>query len=171
MVIGMALAVAAGLLVGLQNIFNSRVQTAAGQPATTALVLGLGALASFLLGLLFTGGSMFSWDALEWWHPLLGFAGVGVVICVVQAVKRLGPTVAVSIIMVSQLGFAVLWDALGVFGLEQSPPSWNQAAGLLMIAGGILVFKISPKKGITSSKQPGRMSWQHDSAEERRKKA
>ena len=143
MALGLLFAVMAGTLVGIQNIFNSKVDEKAGSWPTTTLVLGLGFLASFILGLFFEGGKMFDLQQMKGWYWFSGLLGIGVVAGIVQAIKHLGPTFAISIVLTSQLGFAVLWDSLGWMGLEKVPFTWQQFLGVLVIIAGTLVFKWS----------------------------
>jgi bacterial/archaeal transporter family-2 protein len=63
--------------------------------------------------------------------------------CLVQGVRRLGPTYAISIVLTSQLGFALLWDSLGWLGLDKVIFTPNKWIGVLVIVAGIIVFKIS----------------------------
>ncbi|OOE12617.1 DMT family transporter [Fictibacillus arsenicus] len=153
MFLGLFFAVLAGLLVGLQNIFNAKVNEQAGTWATTALVLGLGFLASMTLGLVFEGSSLFIMDNMKTWHWFSGLIGVGVVVCLVQGTRLLGPTYAIAIVLTSQLGFALLWDSLGWFGLEKIPFTFQQLIGVLVIAGGVIVFKFSGTKEKKEVKQ------------------
>lgn len=141
MVLGLFFAVVAGLLVGLQNIFNTRVNDHAGTWSTTALVLGLGFLASMTLGIVFEGSQLFVPENMKTWHWFSGLVGVGVVVCLVQGTRLLGPTYAISIVLTSQLGFALLWDSLGWFGLEKIPFTIQQLVGVLVIICGVIVFK------------------------------
>ncbi|MEW8972029.1 MAG: DMT family transporter [Mesobacillus sp.] len=155
MLLGLLFAIMAGTLVGIQNIFNSKVDEKAGSWTTTTLVLGLGFLASFILGLFFEGWKMFDLQHMKGWYWFSGLLGIGVVAGIVQAIKHLGPTFAISIVLTSQLGFAVLWDSLGLMGLEKVPFSWQQFFGVLVIITGAIVFKWSEcndekKSGITS---------------------
>ncbi|SDC26986.1 transporter family-2 protein [Paenibacillus sp. UNCCL117] len=142
MVTGLLLALLAGSLVGLQNIFNSKVNERAGTWATTTLVLGLGFLASLTIGFLFEGKGLFAWQPMQTWYWFSGLIGVGVVVCMVQGTRRLGPTYAVSIVLTSQLAFALLWDSLGWLGLTQVPFTFKQLIGVLVIVAGILLFKL-----------------------------
>lgn len=144
MLAGLLFSIVAGALVGLQNIFNSKVNEHAGSWMTTTLVLGLGFGASLLLGIAFEGIGMFRIDvsAMQTWYWFSGIIGVGVVTCVVQGVRRLGPTFAISIVLITQLVTAMIWDSMGWLGLEKVPFSWNQLIGVLILIGGILVFKL-----------------------------
>lgn len=146
MISGLILAIIAGSLVGLQNIFNSKVNERAGSWATTTLVLGMGFAASLTIGLIVEGKHMFTLQNMQPWYWISGLIGVGVVICLVQGIRLLGPTYAVSIILASQLGFALLWDSLGWLGLDKVPFTFNQLIGVLVIVGGFLVFKLSGER-------------------------
>ncbi|WP_150273926.1 DMT family transporter [Paenibacillus tepidiphilus] len=147
MVIGLILAMIAGALVSLQNIFNTKVNQHTGSWSTTTLVLGMGFIASLVMGLIFEGADMFTLRHMELWYWFSGIIGVGVVICLVQATKLLGATYAISIVLTAQLGTALLWDSLGWLGLEKVPFTWNQLIGVLVIVGGILVFKLGGGNG------------------------
>ncbi|MGN7356547.1 DMT family transporter [Paenibacillus sp. SAF-054] len=146
MLLGLLLALLAGSLVSLQNIFNNKVNVHIGSWTTTTLVLGLGFAASFILGLLFEGTAMFNLSQLKLWYCFSGLIGVGVVTCMVQGINRLGPTFGVSISMVAQLGFALLFDSMGWLGLEKVDFTLKQLAGVLVIVGGILIFKVGGRK-------------------------
>jgi bacterial/archaeal transporter family-2 protein len=143
MLLGLVFAVLAGTLVSLQNIFNSKVNEKAGSWMTTVLVLGLGFGASFILGLLFEGWQMFDLQNMKLWYWFSGLIGIGVITGIVQGIRYLGPTFAISIVLTSQLGFAVLGDSLGLMGLEKVPFTLKQLAGVLLITGGVIVFKWS----------------------------
>jgi bacterial/archaeal transporter family-2 protein len=143
LILGLLFAILAGSLVSLQNIFNSKVGEHAGSWTTTTLVLGLGFVASITIGFLFEGNQLFQLQNMKTWYWFSGLIGIGVVTCVVQGIKLLGPTYAISIMLTSQLGFALLWDSFGWMGLEKVPFTLQQLVGVLVIVAGILIFKIS----------------------------
>ncbi|SDT51056.1 transporter family-2 protein [Paenibacillaceae bacterium GAS479] len=145
---GMLWALAAGLLLSLQNLFNYKVDEKAGMWTTTTLILGMGFLASFMLGLGFEGSGLWQLQGMEVWHGFSGLIGIGVVTCLVQGVKRLGATYAISIVLCSQLAFAMIWDTFGWFGLEAVPLDPTKLAGVLVLAAGILVFKLGKGKKV-----------------------
>lgn len=153
MLIGIIMATLAGALVGLQNIFNNRVHVKAGLWITTTLVLGMGFLASLLIGFASEGMAMFRPEHMEPWYFFSGLIGVGVVICMVRGTHLLGATYAAAVAMISQLGFAVVWDTLGWFGLEKVPFTGTQLLGVLVIAAGIVVFKLGGRKTEAESKK------------------
>lgn len=141
MILGLLFALIAGSLLSIQNIFNSKVNERAGSWATTTLVLGMGFLASLAIGLIFEGEKMFNLQNMKPWYWFSGLLGVGVVTCLVQGMRLLGPTYAIAIVLTSQLGFALVWDSFGWLGMEMVPFTFKQLMGVLVIVGGILVFK------------------------------
>lgn len=153
MILGLSLALVAGSLVSLQNIFNSKVNERAGSWATTTIVLGMGFLASLISGLIFEGGHFFTLEQMQPWYWFSGMIGVGVVVCMVQGIRLLGPTYAISIVMTSQLGFASLCDSLGWFGLDKIPFTFQQLFGVLVIVCGIVVFKFGGARQKTTVSQ------------------
>ncbi|WP_136605188.1 DMT family transporter [Paenibacillus dokdonensis] len=153
MISGLLLALLAGSLVSLQNIFNNKVNIHVGSWTTTTLVLGLGFAASFTLGLVFEGSAMFALHHLKLWFCFSGLIGVGVVTCMVQGINRLGPTFAVSISMCAQLGFALLFDSMGWLGLEKVDFTFKQLIGVLVVVCGIIVFKVGGREKRTANEQ------------------
>ncbi|OZM55779.1 hypothetical protein CIB95_15565 [Lottiidibacillus patelloidae] len=143
MVIGVLLAILAGVLVSMQNIFNSKVSEKAGPWETTVLVLGLGALASFTFGLMSEGRNLFHLPNMELWFWFSGLFGIGVVTSLVLSIRLLGPTFAIAIVLTSELGIALLFDSLGWLGLAKVPFTLNQLIGVLIIISGIYVFKFN----------------------------
>jgi len=141
MIIGILLSIIGGSLVGLQNIFNSKVNERTGSWTTTTIVLGMGFLASFAIGIFAEGKQLFDLENMKTWYWFSGLIGVGVVTCVTKGVRLLGPTYAISIVLISQLGFALLLDSMGWMGLEKVPFTSKQLLGFLVLAGGIFLFK------------------------------
>lgn len=148
MILGLLLAMVAGALVSVQNIFNTKVNERTGSWATTTLVLGMGFLASLTFGVAFEGKAMFRFEGMQTWFYFSGIIGVGVVTCLVKGIRLLGPTYAIAIALTAQLLCALVWDSLGLFGLEQVPFTPKQLIGGLVIIGGVLVFKLG---GVESS--------------------
>jgi transporter family-2 protein len=93
------------------------------------------------MGLLFEGGQLFNLQNMKTWYWFSGILGVGVVGCLVQGIKLLGPTYAIAIALTSQLVFALLGDTFGWMGLVRVPFTFSQLVGVLIIVGGIIIFK------------------------------
>ena len=60
---------------------------------------------------------------------------------VMLGIKSLGTTLAISIILISQLLIAALIDAFGLMGSEKIAFGWTKYAGLALMTGGMLLFK------------------------------
>lgn len=144
MALGILLAILGGAFVSIQNTFNANVKKRVSVWTTTALVLFLGFAASFAAGLAVEGAGLFSFQA-EPWFWFSGIVGVGVVACVTSGVQMLGPSRAISLVMVSQIFFGLMWDTLGWFGLEKVPFTWQSLLGVILISGGVLLFQLGPK--------------------------
>lgn len=158
MILGILLAMIAGALVGLQNVFNSKVNERAGTWSTTTLVLGMGFLASLTIGFLVEGKHLFTLQPMQTWYWFSGLIGVGVVISLVQGMRLLGPTYAVSIVVTSQLGFALLWDSLGWLGLVKVPFTMKQLVGVLVIIGGVILFKVGGRNETKEIRELSKMT-------------
>ncbi|WP_211750170.1 DMT family transporter [Paenibacillus sp. Marseille-Q4541] len=153
MIMGIVMALAAGSLISVQTMFNSKVNEAVRSQTTTALVLGMGFLASFVMGLLFEGAGFFTLKPMQVWFWFSGLLGIGVVTFTVKGVKTLGPSHAISIVMSAQLLCALWWDSVGWFGLETVPFTLQKAIGVIALIGGLIMFKAKPRneqKGYTT---------------------
>ena len=56
-------------------------------------------------------------------------------------IGALSPTVAISVILISQLLVAALIDAFGLLGAEQVSFGWTKFVGLALMIGGVVIFK------------------------------
>ncbi|MBU9723011.1 MULTISPECIES: DMT family transporter [Bacillaceae] len=141
MVLGIILAAVAGAFVSIQTVFNNKVNEKTGSWLTTSLVLSMGFIFALVASILMGEFNASQLLQMESWYWLGGVTGVGVVFCLVQAIRRLGPTYSIAIVLTAQLGTALIWDSLGLLGLEKIPFSFNKLVGIIIIIGGVIVFK------------------------------
>jgi transporter family-2 protein len=73
---------------------------------------------------------------VPWYLYVGGVLGVGIVYLVAISIARLGVAVTTTLIIVGQVGTALLIDELGLFGLQRTPFTWLKGAGLLLLAAG-----------------------------------
>ncbi|GGA11439.1 membrane protein [Paenibacillus marchantiophytorum] len=146
MIVGILMALAAGSFISVQTMFNSKVNEAVSSQTTTALVLGMGFVASLSMGLLFEGVEYFALKPMHAWYWFSGLLGIGVVTCVVRGVKLLGASNAILLVMVSQLICALWWDSVGWFGLETVTLTVQKAIGVTVLICGLILFKATPKR-------------------------
>ncbi|MBT9176987.1 MAG: hypothetical protein DDT20_01313 [Firmicutes bacterium] len=133
-----ALAALSGALMAVQGSVNSGLGKQVGVLMATLIVHALGtAFALLLLWLPFLrenkGGNL---GRIPWYLYLGGVLGVGIVYLVAISIARLGVAVATTLIIVGQVGTALLIDELGLFGIHRTPFTWLKAAGLLLLAAG-----------------------------------
>ncbi|TCJ01297.1 DMT family transporter [Cytobacillus praedii] len=150
---GILFAVMAGVFISLQTVFNTRVSGKVGLWATTTLVLGLGFFTSFLMFIIMDDTRLFAVGNVNKVYLFGGFLGVGVVFCIMQAIRMLGPAYAISIVLVSQIFLAVLIDTFGWFGFETISFTMNKLVGLALMIAGIIVFKLKQGKRINAQKE------------------
>jgi len=140
MILGLTLSAVAGLLAGVQNVFNGKVNEKAGVRATTPLVLGLGFAASLAIGLVAEGRSLFDLANMRPWFWFSGVLGVGVVACLTRGIGLMGPANAIRLSLASQLTFALLADTFGWLGLPRMPFTGAKLLGVVFVIAGAALF-------------------------------
>jgi len=140
--VGILFAVMAGVCISLQNVFNTRVGEGVGSIEATVVVHAVGLIASIILVILMGDGDLTKIGDVNKLYLIGGALGVAIVIGVIQGVTVLGAAQAVMIVMLAQLAVAYLIDALGLFGMDKVPISMTKMAGLVIVLGGIFVFRL-----------------------------
>ncbi|MEG9298206.1 DMT family transporter [Mangrovibacillus sp. Mu-81] len=143
--IGVILAVIAGILISLQNVFNARVSEKTGPWATTTLVLGLGLVCSLPVFYGIEQRSLFDMGNVNPIFLFSGVFGVGIVFFLMRGVTLIGPAYAISIALISQIVIAFVINTGGWFGFEASALSWEKILGILLLIGGVLVYKLEKR--------------------------
>ena len=99
------------------------------------------ALALIVL-LFYRQGSFSALGQVNKLYWLGGVLGLVITLTVMLGIKSLGTTLAISIILISQLFIAALIDAFGLFGSEKLAFGWNKYVGLALMTGGMLFFRL-----------------------------
>ena len=71
-----------------------------------------------------------------------GVFGLLITVTVMLSIKGLSPTVAISVILIAQLLVAACIDAFGWMGQEKVSMGLKQFAGLGLMLGGVVLFKL-----------------------------
>jgi bacterial/archaeal transporter family-2 protein len=138
---GLIFAALAGALMSLQGVFNTRVNEKIGIWEATALCQGV-ALVTTLVILMFAGNGDFKKiHEVNKWYLLGGVMGALITFTVIKGISMLGPTYAISTILVAQLITAALIDRLAWFGCEMVNFGWTKILGVAIMIVGIVVFK------------------------------
>lgn len=145
MLLGLILALCAGALIGVQNIFNRHLNIQVSGWASTAFVLLTGSIASLVFGLLFKGAELFDFSGMRPVFWFFGLVGIGVIFCMMSGMKRLGPTKAVIISIITQLTSSLIFDAVGLLALPVTKIEWMDVAGLILMFIGVYIFSYEKK--------------------------
>ncbi|MGG1849448.1 DMT family transporter [Bacillus wiedmannii] len=148
--IGFSLAILAGILISLQSVFNTKVNENVGQWLTTTCVLGIGLISSVLFYIITEKSISVNFYTTNYLFYVSGLFGIGLIICIMGAIKSLGPAYTVLISLITQLVFALCIDTFGLFGMERIPLQINKLVGIGLLIIGIGIFKnlFSNKKSI-----------------------
>lgn len=139
--LGIIYSLAAGVLLGIQNVLNAKVGEKIGLWQTTTIVHILGLIVSIVMLVLMKGGSFQKINEVNKIYLIGGAFGALIVFCVMNATTMLGPAYAVAILLVSQLLMALIIDSFGMFGVEKIPFTLSKLIGIVMMIGGIIIFK------------------------------
>lgn len=142
MILGILLALVAGAVLGLQNIFNRHLNEHVSSWFATTFVLLTGSIAAFIIGFLLQGTNVFDISGMKTSYWFFGLLGVGVIYTMIQAMKQLGPTKTVLISIIAQLAFSLAFDVTGFLSLPKVELKWEDIMGVILIIIGVLMFNV-----------------------------
>lgn len=128
----------AGLLMAVQGSINGQVSKYIGALEGNFLMHLIGLAALFLLLFVVRIGDG-DWSRLReipWYGYGSGLINVVIIYGVMVSIARLGAAPATTAIIAGQVTTAALIDWLGLFGLEKTPFSLWQGAGIVLLAVG-----------------------------------
>ncbi|MBO4896720.1 MAG: DMT family transporter [Clostridia bacterium] len=138
---GTVFSVIAGAAMSVQGVFNTAVSGTAGLYEANTFIQGTAFLLSLVLGLFLGDGSYNKLFSVNKIYLTGGILGVLITVFVMLAIKHKGATVAVSVILVSQLLTAALIDAFGLFETQKIAFGLYKYLGLLLMIAGVIIFK------------------------------
>ncbi|MEJ9176079.1 DMT family transporter [Bacillus cereus] len=139
--IGFSLAILAGILISVQSVFNAKVNENVGQWLTTTCVLGIGLISSILFYIITENSINIKVYTANYLFYVSGLFGIGLIICIMGAIKSLGPAYTVLISLITQLVVALCIDIFGLFGMESIPLQVNKLVGIGLLIVGVGIFK------------------------------
>lgn len=131
----------AGAAMSVQGVMNTRLGEGIGTMEANTLVQCTAAVLSVLALFVHRTGSFSQLGSVPWYYMLGGVLGLVITVTVMLGIGALSPTVAISVILISQLAVAALIDALGLMGAECVALDWQKGLGLALMVGGVLLFK------------------------------
>jgi len=139
---GIIYAMAAGVFICLQAVFNTRLGEKIGFWETNTVVHGSGLVLTVII-LLSTGNISFAGIGEANKLYLLGGAlGVFIIFCVMNTISTLGAAFGVAIMLITQLIAATIIDSFGLFGSPIMKFDITKFLGIVIMIIGIVVFKL-----------------------------
>lgn len=139
--LGTIFAIIAGAAMSIQGVFNTRLSEKIGLYESNTFVQLTAFVLSLVVMFIFGKGNFFEIANVNKLYLTGGIIGVVITITVMLAIGNLSPTVAISIILISQLLCAALIDMFGLFDSKQISFHISKVIGLLLMISGVIVFK------------------------------
>jgi transporter family-2 protein len=140
--IGIILALLAGLLMSVQGVFNTRLMDSSNMWTTNTWVHFTAFVTSIAVWFFAGRENLFSVFSVS--NKLYLFGGViGALITftVIKSIASLGPAYATMLILLAQLVASCLIEFLGLFSTEKTCFEWSKLIGAALMVAGIIVFQ------------------------------
>lgn len=140
--LGVLFSIIAGAAMSVQGVMNTRLSEKIGLYESNAFVQGSAFVLSLLAVWILGKGNFAQILHVNKLYWLGGVLGIVITIFVMLGIGNLSPTVAISIILISQLTVAALIDAFGLLGAEKLPFHFTKFIGLGLMIAGVVLFKL-----------------------------
>lgn len=140
--LGAIFSIIAGAAMSIQGVFNTRLSEKIGLYESNTFVQLTAFVVSLIVMLIFGKGNLFSFTQVNPLYLTGGLIGVVITVTVMLAIGNLSPTVAISIILISQLIVAALIDIFGLFETKQVTFHFSKIIGIALMIAGVVVFKL-----------------------------
>lgn len=134
------MAALAGAFITVQGVANSQISREIGTWQTATVTQFTGFLAATLI-LIFARKAR--WQKLRSVEPLYLLGGTFAAVVIysnVTAIRQVGATIAISALLIAQLGFTFLVDSAGWFGLARQKIRLPQVLGICLMIAGVLIL-------------------------------
>lgn len=138
---GIIFSIIAGAAMSIQGVMNTRLSDKIGLYESNAFVQGTAFVLSLIAVWIMGKGSFREIANVNKLYLLGGVLGLVITVTVMLGIGKLSPTVAISVILISQLFVAALIDAFGLMDSEKIAFGWNKFVGMALMIGGVLLFK------------------------------
>lgn len=131
----------AGALMSIQGVMNTGLSKKIGLYESNVFVQSTALVVSVILLFFLKSGNWANIKDVNKLYLLGGIIGPVITITVMLSIKQLSPALAVSTILISQLLVAAIIDAFGIMDSQKIAFGWNKYVALLMLIGGVILFK------------------------------
>lgn len=125
-----------------QGVMNTRLGDKVGVLETNVFVQGTGLVLALVIMLIFGKGNLALLPQAPWYAWLGGLLAPVITVTVMLGMGMLNPLLAVSTILIAQLGVAALIDSLGWLGVTPVPFTWHKVVGLVLMCAGVVLMKL-----------------------------
>lgn len=137
--LGILMCILSGAAMSVQGVFNTRLSEQTGLLKSNFIVQVI-ALIPAAISLFWASGSFSGIMSVNKLYLTGGLLGMVITVTVMMGIKNLSPTIAISIILISQLAAAALIDAFGLFESEKVAFGLRKIIGLAVMVSGIILF-------------------------------
>lgn len=138
---GLICSLLAGLFMSVQGVFNTRLSEKIGLWETNTIVQGIGFALTLVIMIFIGKGDIKNISTANKLYLLGGPLGAAIIFTVMCGMSKLGPTYAVSAILIAQLVSAALIEAFGLFDSNKSHFGMGKIIGAAIMLIGIIVFE------------------------------
>lgn len=138
---GIIFSIIAGAAMSIQGVMNTRLSDKIGLYESNMFVQGTAFVLSLIAMWILGKGNLRALGEVNKLYLLGGVLGLVITITVMLGIGKLSPTVAISVILISQLFVAALIDAFGIMDSQKIAFGWNKFVGMALMIGGVLLFK------------------------------
>ena len=140
--IGIILALLAGLLMSVQGVFNTRLLDSSNMWTTNTWVHFTAFVTSIAVWFFAGRENLFSvFSVSNKLYLLGGVIGALITFTVIKSIASLGPAYATMLILLAQLVASCLIEFLGLFSTEKTCFEWSKLIGAALMVAGIIVFQ------------------------------
>ena len=136
---GILMCILSGAAMSVQGVFNTRLSDKIGLLESNFIVQAI-AVVLAAISLFWAKGSFSQIGGVNKLYLTGGVLAMVITVTVMLGIKNLSPTIAISIILVSQLAAAALIDAFGLFDSDRVVFGIRKIIGLAVMIGGIILF-------------------------------
>ena len=139
---GIIFSIVAGAAMSIQGVFNTALSKKIGLFESNMFVQGTAFILSLIIMFIFGNGSFGELMSVKKLYLTGGIIGALITVTVMLSIKNLSPTIAISIILISQLITAAIIDFFGLFEAEKINFHITHVIGIALMIAGVIVFKI-----------------------------
>lgn len=140
---GILFAMIGGASITLQGVANSQISKGIGTWQTATITHLTGFLMALLILLVIQDPQWRMLKQVKSRYMTGGSLGAIIIFCSVTAIQQIGVTLAISILLIAQLGFTFITDRFGWFEMQKQKMGVPQFIGMGMMMAGVFILQFS----------------------------